>query len=476
MTSRSNPRVTSPTGGSGGLTERGRRFDEGASSGGDRGPTLEQAGLARSSILDFGTDDFIGDPRTSGQEPLVFGGGSTGRGTGGGAVGGGGGGRAGPAPIRLNLENSTLIRVDEPEGPHYYVEFLVYGVPIRHDIGDQADLDGLGPQPWPASITVGFAEFNNREGIDVGLIDERFNIDESYQTDVDRQLRVFGKEDLPDWQRGSKEVMTTLLQAANEGFSPGRTLGLVAETDAFKSQHPFFSAVRGIHTPGASLAESLAYYQDARDQMRESTRALRGIEADVTDETIGQIMSEGWDPEEYEDALTGEAVMRQMTGMTDQINNLLKFQGSDLEITDDNLLDLILDGETDRTPFGVQELINDAIRAQAFSGQGVELSPALASALGSGEAFETLDPNQVGQIAQETATNIFRFGQELHAEREGLTRDDLIRAMVDGDMSAQVSAKLSKFARRRQIEAQGLTASSQQTAQGRLRILSASGL
>ena len=319
-------------------------------------------------------------------------------------------------------------------------------------------------------VTVSQPEFNGREGIDAGLIDERFNIAESYQTDVDRQLRVFGQEDLPDWQRGSTEVMTTLLTAANEGFSAGRTLGLVAQTQAFKDHHPFFDQVRGVHTPGATLQESLSYYQSARDQMRESIRAYRGVEADVSDLTIGEIMSKGWSPEEAEDVLIGEAVLRSMPGVADQINQILGFQGHEVQVTNDNLIDLILDGETSRTPFDMQALINDSIRAQAFQHQGVTLSPLLASSLGPDQEFETLDPNSFGQIAQETAQNIFRFGLELQAEREGLSRDDLIRAMVDGDQAAGVSEKLAKFARRRSIESRGLASTGFQDETGRLRL------
>ncbi len=436
----------------------------------------------RSRILEFGTDDFTGDPRTSGQEPVGtprvpsrVGGGGGGRGPGGGGGGGGGGSGALPA-ILLNLENAILVKVNEATGPRYYVEWTVMGAIIRHEIGDQIAFDELGTQQWEQTITVSEQDFNAREGIDAGLVDERFGLNESYTQTVTRDLRVFGKEDLPAWQRNDPEVMTTLMLAAREGFSPGRTLGLVAETDAFKGQHPNFSQVRGIHTPGASITEAFNFYVESRNQIRDSVRAFRGTEADVTDITISEIMAEGWDPEEVEDILIGEAVLRQMEGVSEQINNILSFQGSDLQITDDNLLDLILDGETERTPFAVQELINDAIRAQSFQAQGINISPALAEALGTGEAFETLDPNQFGQIAQEVATNIFRFGIELQAEREGLTRDDLIRAAVDGTASAQVNATLAKFARRRQIEAQGFTVSSQQTGQGRLRLLSTSGL
>jgi len=79
-------------------------------------------------------------------------------------------------------------------------------------------------------------------------------------------------------------------------------------------------------------------------------------------------------------------------------------------------------------------------------------------------------------VAHETATNIFRFGHELQAEREGLNRDDLIRAMVNGDQSAFVSEKLAKFARRRSIEAQGLGSIGFQDDRGRLRLLGVSGL
>jgi len=387
-----------------------------------------------------------------------------------------GGTGADDGPKQLNVQNATLIRVNEAGGVRYYVEYRTHGVVLRHEIGDQAAFDDLGPQAWEATLTVGEAEFGGREGIDVGLIGERFGFNESYTATITRDLRVFGKEDLPAWQRNSPEVMVQLMIAANEGFSPGRTLGMIVELPAFKTQHPNFAAVRGIHTPGASLEEAFDFYIEARDEVRDSIRQYRGIEADVTDLTISEIMAAGWDPEEVEDILIGEAVLRQMPGMADQINAILEFQGETLRVTNDNLIDLILEGDTDRTPFEAQELINDAIRAQSFAQQGVELSAEFAASLGTGEAFETLDPNEFGKIAQSAAENIFRFGLELQAEREGLSRDDLIRAMVQGDQAAGVTEKLQKFARRRQIEASGFGVSAQQTGEGRLRLLGTSGL
>ena len=379
-------------------------------------------------------------------------------------------------PILLNVENATLIKVNAAAGPRYYVEYTTFGTVLRHEVGDQEAFDDLSHIEWEATLTMSENAFAGREGMDVGLIDERFGIDESYTATITRDLRVFAKEDLPAWQRNSPEVMTILMNAANEGFSEGCTLGLVAETDAFNVQFPQFAQVRGIHTPGASLTEAFDFYVEARDQIRDSIRAFRGIEADVSDVAIGGIMALGWDPPEIEEVLRGEAVFRQMPGATDQINNILKFQGSDQTITDENFLDFILEGETDRTPMDLQEMINDAIRAQSFAAQGIDLSPALAEALGTGEAFETIDANAFGQIAQETAENIFRFRLELDAEREGITRDDLIRAAVNGTASAKVNQTLAKFARRRNIEKTGFATSAQQTGQGRLRILPTSGL
>lgn len=381
-----------------------------------------------------------------------------------------------PAAV-LNLEGATLITVGSGTNRRYYAEWLVYGVLIRHEIGDQTDLEGLGPQPWPATVTLTETEFANRDGLDVGLVDERLGITESYQATTDRQLRMFGQEDLPAWQRNDPQTMLTLMTAANEGWSEGRTLNAVVKLEAFQVAHPKFNEVTGRHLPGgATTAEKLAWYTEARDQLRNSVRTYRGAEADVSNETIADILARGWDPEEAEDLLIGEAVVRQMTGTADQLNAILAFQGYDIQVTEDNLLDLILEGETDRTPFAMQELINDAIRAQAFQTQGVNLSPELASALGTGESFETMDPDQARQLAQQVATNVFRYGLELQAEREGLTRDDLITAMVNGTNETAVLEKLAKFSRRRQISAQGLGTPAYVGQEGRLIAPSFSGL
>jgi len=374
-----------------------------------------------------------------------------------------------PGSITLNTDNATLVRVNEATGPRYYAEFLVNGVVLRHEIGDQDAFDALGDQVWPATVTTSPAEFNAREGVDAGLIDERFGITESYQATIDRELRVFGQEDVPAWQRNSTEVMTILSQAAAEGFSAGRTFRLVSQTQAFQTQHPNFNQVAAVHTPGAADLDAFQFYVEARDQIRESLRTYRG-EQSATDTTISEIMAAGWDPEEAEDVLQAEAVVRAMPGAADRLNEILEHQGRDLQVTEDNLLDLILDGETERTPFQVQELINDAIRSQSFANQGIELSPTLAAALGTGEAFETLDPNTARESAIEVATNIFRFGAELEAEREGLGRDDLIRAMVDGDMDAAVQERLLKFQRRRSIEGQGQATSAFVNQRGGLQI------
>ena len=381
-----------------------------------------------------------------------------------------------PATV-LNLEGATLIAVGSGPTRRYYAEWLVYGVALRHEIGDQTDLETLGTQPWPTTVTLTETEFGNRDGLDVGLVDERFGITESYQATTDRQLRMFGQEDLPAWQRNDPQTMLTLMTAANEGWSEGRALNAVVKLAAFQTAHPKFNEVAGRHLPGgASTAEKLTWYSEARDQMRNSVRTYRGAEADVSDETIADILARGWDPEEAEDLLIGEATVRQMTGAADQINAILAFQGSTVTVTEDNLLDLILEGETERTPFAMQELINDAIRAQAFQTQGVNLSPELAAALGTGESFETLDPDQARTLASQVATNVFRYGLELQAEREGLSRDELITAMTNGTNETAVMEKLAKFSRRRQISAQGLGTPAYVGAGGRLIAPSFTGL
>lgn len=373
-------------------------------------------------------------------------------------------------PVDLNIEGATLIAVRTPSGGRtWYVEYQVYGVPLRYEIGDDvratelgiitAGVPGLGPleAQFDTRITLTQAEFNNRAGLDVGLIDERFGVDETLQESIDRELRIFGKEDLPPWLASSPEAMTIVLQGSIEGWSEGRVLQELSGTAAFRQAFPEFDAFRSQY-PNQTITQALTNYTAAREQIRESLRTWRGPDADLSDQFIGGVLAQGWDPDQVENLLIGEATIRSLgAGAVDAINQILEYQGVDAIVTPENLLDFVLPGETQRTPFQLQELINDAIRSQAFATQGIMLSAELASALGPDTEFSTLDPNVAGQIAQETARQIFMNSQELAAEREGLTREDLIRALVDGDQSAAVTEKLAKFARRRQFEAGGFT-------------------
>ena len=71
---------------------------------------------------------------------------------------------------------------------------------------------------------------------------------------------------------------------------------------------------------------------------------------------------------------------------------------------------------------------------------------------------------------------MFRYGLELQAEREGLSRDELITAMTNGSNETGVMEKLAKFSRRRQISAQGLGTPAYVGAGGRLIAPSFTGL
>src|SRR3990167_7567082 len=75
--------------------------------------------------------------------------------------GGGGGGTPPTTPVpppvappaSLNLEGATLVAVGTGPNLRYYAEWLVYGVAVRHEIGDTTALDALGSPPWPAMVT-----------------------------------------------------------------------------------------------------------------------------------------------------------------------------------------------------------------------------------------------------------------------------------------------------------------------------------
>ena len=354
----------------------------------------------------------------------------------------------------INLEGARLIDA----AGRYYVEYQAYGVTLRYDLGDEARLTGLGLSAldFTSFERITQAQFNNRQGLDVGSIDERLGVAETPQATIDRDLRIFGKEDLPGWMRNSPEAMTVALQGSLEGWSEGRTYGELAKTTAFTTAFPNFAAFRDLQ-PGQTVLDALGSYVKSRDQIRDSMRVWRGPQADISDTTIGRLLASGWDPDQAEQVLIGEAKIRALgPGALDRINEIVAFHNPGAPaLTMANLLDYVMPGETAQTPMAVQTLINDALRAQMLRTEGVLLSPELAARLGSDDETSTLDTEGFRQVAADVAGNILRFGQELSAQREGISKDDLVVALTGGDGLAEVTTKLAKFARRRQVEAQG---------------------
>lgn len=387
--------------------------------------------------------------------------------------GGGGGGEHQDIP-----PNGTLIRVRNPEGSDaeslYFVRYRAFGVDVVFEIGDQDRLNELFGNTgfFDRTETMTQREFDNGGYLNYGLIDEQLGTTETIQSQMERGMREFGLEDIPQWMRDDREAMFIAMSGAREGWSSGRIALELSRTAGFRSRYSAYDAIAR-STGSDSVLENVAEYERVEGEIRTALRAYRGPDTDTSFDYIGRLMRTGWSSSEVATTLEADRRLRNDPSALDALNNLLIFHGGEA-LGHDQVLDLMRGAAAPET-FG---MVNDALRQAALSAEGIQVSEAFAASLGSDEEMGLLSEESVTSAAQNAARNILRFRLELAAGKFGITHEDIIGvAFGEGEASGEIVSRLEQFAREQAAAAQGFGGIEAYTdAQGRLRLPSLSGL
>lgn len=362
-----------------------------------------------------------------------------------------------PAPFTAATipAGGTLIKIPSPVGadePLYFVEYTVYGVPIRFEIGGETRFKELfgSADTFDTSLTLTQTQVDDRGGLSWGSIDEQLGNKESLQAQVDRGIREAGMEDIPEWQRASTDVMTIIMSAAREGWSAGRTMKEIAGTEAFATRYPGFEAWRKIMGDQGTLSDAISSYVVQEDRFKTMLRRFRGPNTDISAEYVGQLIATGWTDQEVGEVLDFE---QRMVGNPDalvNLNEILSYHGMDT-VDAVGLLEL---SRGQGSP-EVLEVLNDALRATELERQGIEVSAETASALGQGSSMGLSSQADLTAQAQAVAMDIFANKRELDLGKFGLTESDILMAAFNGEASASVASRLGQLARERAAAAEG---------------------
>ena len=378
-----------------------------------------------------------------------------------------------PAPVDDTIipAGSKLIQVTNPAGSDadslWILEYEYAGVRMQWEIGDTAEFRERfpsGANAFPAYETMGQRAFDNRDGLNMGFADEIYGATESLGSIIERGVREAGWEDIPGWMRNDPATLAVLFQGVNEGWSEGRILNTMRQTEGFKQRFPWIDTIEE-QIGGGNLQDVIDVGVQAEQDIRQAIRRYRGPDADTSNEYIAQVIEQGWTPGEAAEVLEGEFRLRTQPEALNNLNEILAFKGIE-PVGEDVFLELV----TGRAAPDVVETVNDALRSAALEAEGIDLAPSLADALGDGQSLDLLDSATLAPGAQEAARNIFRVGLEVDAEKFGIDRRSIISAAFGEGPTQEVNARLAQFARERQAAAAGLGGfSTFQDQRGRLR-------
>lgn len=393
---------------------------------------------------------------------------------------------------------STLMAVADPNRPGddtYYLVGAYSGVGFGWRIGDYSDLLETIPdfeRVVRSRVNVTRRQFEEQRILEVGTVDEVLGSTEDIGFTIQRQLRAFGMESLPDWMRSDPEAMFISATGANEGWSPGRTLRELSGLRSFRDRFPAWQTV--LQEAGGDEAAAMQQYTQTETRFRDLLRSRRGPNADLSPGYVGNLIAAGWTPEAVAPILDAEQTVRADPSLLAGINRMLQASGqapigvagATALVAAGNMpteqarqvlgqvdLTRLLNGND---PGQVIDLVNDALTLTSFEEAGLTgLSLDFVRGLRD-ESRGVLEPEQVMQFAQEAALQVIQFLPDIELGRYGLTQEQVVSAAA-GRGDAQVADTLSRIVRERQLAARGTGGfSGFVNARGRLQLQGLAGI
>ena len=362
------------------------------------------------------------------------------------------GGTAGSSVIP---PNGQLIHVDGTK--RWYIMYQAGAVEVVYEIGDQARARELFGADWQQNlggfVTISNQQFNESGWLEVGLIDEQIGNTQSISNQIQQAVREARFEDIPGWIRQDAEAMRLVTIGALEGWSTGRILRELQDTDTFKERFPAYQAVKsGWQTK--TVEETLGVYLQQEGQIIQSLKHWRGYAGtDLSTGYAGQIMQSGWSAGEVDEVLRAENLLTADPQILDNLNAVLRANGLD-PLAGPDMVDVI----RGNAPTQVYEAINDTMRLQAMRQAGLEVSPEFAATFGQGIAEQVASAEQRGQYstaARQAALDLIQNWREVDLGKLGVNQEQVVQAAFGEGFAADTEARLLKFQRERQTAGQG---------------------
>ena len=365
--------------------------------------------------------------------------------------------------------NGQLIHIEGRK--LWYIAYEAGPVTLVYEIGDPARARELFGVNWQADlggfIMMSQEQFNNSGWFEVGLIDEQVGNTLSIPNQIQQAVREARFEDIPGWIRTDAEAMRVVTIGALEGWSSGRILRMLQDTDAFKQRFSAYQAVKsgwGLE----SVEDVIGVYLQQEEQIIASLKHWRGFSGtDLSAEYVAHIMKTGWSAGEVDEVLRAENLFASNPQILENLNAVLRANGL-RALSGPDLVDVI----RGNAPGQVYEALNDTMRLQAMREAGLEVSPEFAATFGEGIAEQVASAEQRGQYslaARQAALDLIQNWREVDLGKLGVNREEIIQAAFGEGFVAETEARLLKFQRERQAAAEGWGAyPAYQTGEGQL--------
>jgi hypothetical protein len=372
-------------------------------------------------------------------------------------------------------QGTRLVVVTNPEGSDadklYYLvgSWTMLGADLAYEIGDTTRFQELfgtqGEAAFASKETLSQDQFDAKPNlIEAGTADQWYGSTESMQTVWEREMRLQGLEDLPEWIKNDEKAKLVIAEGNAQGWSSGRIWGELSKTEGFSERYP--SDVFGRYiAQGGSIADATAAMVADENAMMSAIRRYIPPGSQVTSEYVIEALRKGWEPNQAAAVLDAAKRFTDNPKALEQANTILAEKGIE-PLSEVGYLNLL----QGNAPDDVVEAINEWRTATALSESGVEgVDLSLIIDVVSDKS-RLLNEEGLRATGRELALSIVQNRSELDQNRLGITTDDLVSAFLGDEIQAETLNKLARFERDRRAASQGMQAEAVVTDKGRVRI------
>lgn len=378
-------------------------------------------------------------------------------------------------------QGGKVVVVRNPAGSDaaklWYIVYNWRGVELAYEVGDDNRfIELFGPAR-------DFTNFNSIQVISQSTFDSTYTSAGSVETilgsteslgsQIEREIRAAGLEDLPPWLAASTEGLALVAEATAQGWSSGRLWQQLSQTQAFADRYG--DVIDRYLQGGTTISQAVKQIESQEQGMKAALLHLAPPDA-LTIDNIHQMLARGWTPDsaskvlEQASVLSGGAALTQANEILDAVN---------LPHLDEVGFINALNGHG---PPNVVEALNTIAAGQALSqaGLGEVDTNLLMEVVNTSDRLLTVQSFQ--DLAQQISFNLAKYGSEIDRQKLGLTREDVIAGIFgeqapSGRSPGETLNLLLRFERDRQAAAQGFEATTAGiNARGRLQVAGLQGL